>query len=63
MGRTIIGFIADRFGPVNSLLLVTFLSGLSQMVVWTFVTTYGGIVRSRDLSIHSSLSMLWLDIN
>lgn len=44
MGRTIIGFVADRFGPVNSLFLVTLLSGLSQMLVWTFVTTYGGIV-------------------
>ena len=46
IGRTIIGFIADRFGPVNSLLLVTLLSGLSQMLVWSFVTTYGGIVRN-----------------
>lgn len=45
MGRTIVGFGADRFGPVNSLLLVTVLSGLSQMLVWTFVTSYGGIVR------------------
>jgi len=44
MGRTIIGFVADRFGPVNSLFVVTLLSGLSQMLVWTFVTTYGGIM-------------------
>ncbi|KAH8092196.1 major facilitator superfamily domain-containing protein [Cristinia sonorae] len=44
VGRTIIGFIADRFGPVNSLFLVTLLSGLSQMLVWTFVSTYGGIM-------------------
>lgn len=43
-GRTIIGFVADRIGPVNALFFVIIMSGLSQLLVWTFVTTYGGIV-------------------
>lgn len=44
MGRTIIGFVADRIGPVNALFFVIMMSGLSQLLVWTFVSTYGGIV-------------------
>ncbi|KAI8996259.1 MFS general substrate transporter [Trametes punicea] len=44
LGRTLVGFVADFFGPVNSLLVAIALSGLTQLVVWTFVSTYGGIM-------------------
>ncbi|PIL25838.1 MFS general substrate transporter [Ganoderma sinense ZZ0214-1] len=43
-GRTLIGFIADRIGPVNALWIVIMLSGLTQLFVWTFVSTYAGIM-------------------
>ncbi|KAI0772442.1 MFS general substrate transporter [Trametes elegans] len=43
-GRTLIGFLADRIGPVNALWLVVMLSGLTQLLVWTFVSTYAGIM-------------------
>lgn len=45
VGRIFIGFTADKFGPVNALFVTIVLSGLTQLVVWTFVTTYAGIVR------------------
>ncbi|KAI0766631.1 major facilitator superfamily domain-containing protein, partial [Trametes elegans] len=43
-GRTNIGFLVDRIGPVNSLWLVVMLSGLTQLLVWIFVSTYAGIM-------------------
>lgn len=46
MGRTLIGFLADRVGPVNAMWTVIMLSGLTQLLVWTFVSTYAGIVRT-----------------
>ena len=46
-GRTLVGFIADRIGPVNALWSVIMLSGLTQLFVWTFVSNYAGIVRMR----------------
>lgn len=45
MGRTLIGLLADRVGPVNAMWTVIMLSGLTQLLVWTFVSTYAGIVR------------------
>ncbi|CDO68764.1 hypothetical protein BN946_scf184989.g30 [Trametes cinnabarina] len=44
IGRTLIGFLADRMGPVNALWAVIMLSGLTQVLVWTFVSTYAGIM-------------------
>ncbi|KAI9058784.1 MFS general substrate transporter [Trametes sanguinea] len=44
MGRTLIGFLADRIGPVNALWAVIMLSGLTQLLVWTFVSNYAGIM-------------------
>ena len=44
-GRTLVGFVADRVGPVNALWSVIMLSGLTQMLVWSFVGNYAGIVR------------------
>ena len=48
-GRTVVGYIADQVGPVNALWSVIMLSGLTQLLVWTFVTNYAGIVRTRVL--------------
>ncbi|KAI0651160.1 MFS general substrate transporter [Trametes meyenii] len=44
MGRTLIGFLADRIGPVNAMWAVITLSGLTQLLVWTFVSNYAGIM-------------------
>ncbi|KAM5533514.1 hypothetical protein V8D89_012851 [Ganoderma adspersum] len=43
-GRTLVGFMADRIGPVNTLWIAIMLSGLTQLLVWTFVSTYAGIM-------------------
>ena len=48
-GRTFVGFVADHFGPVNTLWSVIMLSGLTQLLVWSFVSDYAGIVRTRVL--------------
>ncbi|KAI0673188.1 major facilitator superfamily domain-containing protein [Trametes maxima] len=44
LGRTLVGFAGDKFGPVNLLWVSIVLSGLSQLVVWMFVSTYAGIM-------------------
>ena len=44
LGRILVGFAADRVGPVNALFVAIAASGLTQLVVWMFVTTYAGIV-------------------
>ncbi|TFK92180.1 MFS general substrate transporter [Polyporus arcularius HHB13444] len=43
-GRTLIGFVADRVGPVNAMWSVIMLSGLTQMLIWSFVSNYAGIM-------------------
>ncbi|KAI0742918.1 major facilitator superfamily domain-containing protein [Daedaleopsis nitida] len=43
-GRTLVGFAADRIGPVNALWSVIMLSGLTQLLIWSFVSTYAGIM-------------------
>ncbi|KAL6302561.1 major facilitator superfamily domain-containing protein [Sparassis latifolia] len=43
-GRTLIGFVADRTGPVNALFVAIFMSGITQILIWNFVTTYAGIM-------------------
>ncbi|KAI0758888.1 major facilitator superfamily domain-containing protein [Fomes fomentarius] len=44
VGRILVGFAADRVGPVNALWFAITLSGLTQLLVWTFVSTYAGIM-------------------
>ncbi|KAI0742937.1 major facilitator superfamily domain-containing protein [Daedaleopsis nitida] len=44
LGRVLIGFAADKLGPVNALFVAITLSGLTQLVVWMFVTTYAGVM-------------------
>ncbi|PCH43185.1 MFS general substrate transporter [Wolfiporia cocos MD-104 SS10] len=43
-GRTSVGFIADRIGPVNALWISITMSGLTQLLLWNFVHTYAGII-------------------
>lgn len=59
-GRTSVGFIADRIGPVNAMLISVGISGLAQLLIWNFVKNYSGIVctttsRARRARGHSSL--------
>ena len=51
LGRILVGSSADRVGPVNALFVAVLLSGLTQLVVWMFVTTYAGIVRGLFLAL------------
>ena len=44
-GRTPVGLVADRIGPVNALLLAVYMSALTQIVIWNVISTYAGIVR------------------
>lgn len=44
VGRTVIGFVADRTGPVNALIFSITMSGLTQILIWNFVKTYAGII-------------------
>ncbi|KAI0744531.1 MFS general substrate transporter [Earliella scabrosa] len=44
IGRTLVGFVADRIGPINALWTVIMLSGLTQIFIWSFVSTYAGIM-------------------
>ncbi|OBZ74732.1 Guanine nucleotide-binding protein alpha-1 subunit [Grifola frondosa] len=44
IGRTSVGFVADRIGPLNALFIVTTMSGLTQLLMWTFISTYAGIM-------------------
>ncbi|KAI0724670.1 major facilitator superfamily domain-containing protein [Fomitopsis betulina] len=43
-GRSSVGFVADRIGPVNALLISVSISGLAQLLIWNFVYTYSGII-------------------
>lgn len=49
-GRSSVGFVADRIGPVNALLISVGISGLAQLLIWNFVNTYPGIVRTAPYS-------------
>ncbi|KAL4254712.1 MFS transporter superfamily protein [Abortiporus biennis] len=44
IGRTLIGYVADKMGPVNASLFVIIMSGLSQLLVWSFISNYAGIM-------------------
>ena len=60
VGRILVGFTADKLGPVNALLVAIALSGLTQLVVWMFVTTYAGIVSGSFRSFLLSPPILLL---
>ncbi|KAH9931623.1 MFS general substrate transporter [Epithele typhae] len=42
LGRILVGFAADRLGPVNALFVAITASGLTQLLVWMFISSYGG---------------------
>jgi hypothetical protein len=44
IGRCCSGFFADRIGPTNAMFGVVLMSGLTQLLVWNFVSDYPGIV-------------------
>ena len=59
IGRCCVGFFADRIGPTNAMFAVVLISGLTQLLVWNFVSDYPGIVRAfeqcmdpLDLTLH-----------
>ncbi|KAF8581917.1 MFS general substrate transporter [Ramaria rubella] len=41
VGRPLSGLAMDRFGRINMAVLLTFVSGLSCLVIWMFATSYG----------------------
>jgi len=43
-GRTIIGLTGDRIGVTNAFIGSCVISGLSQMLVWNFATSYTPII-------------------
>lgn len=45
VGRIFIGYTADQFGTLNALFASVLASGLAQLLIWNFVSTYAGIVR------------------
>nr|POE50148.1 putative transporter mch2 [Quercus suber] len=44
IGRPPIGYFSDRTGRINMAALMTFLSGLFALVVWTFTESYGVLI-------------------
>ncbi|TNY17576.1 major facilitator superfamily domain-containing protein [Rhodotorula diobovata] len=44
IGRVFGGFVADRIGPVNTLILSFLVGGLSQLVMWPHITSFGAIM-------------------
>ncbi|GAA5843815.1 hypothetical protein JCM5353_002513 [Sporobolomyces roseus] len=44
IGRVFSGFIADAFGPINSLFFSFFAGGILQLAFWSNATTYGSII-------------------
>ncbi|KAF8581920.1 MFS general substrate transporter [Ramaria rubella] len=41
VGRPLSGLAMDRFGRINMTVMLTFVSGLSCLVIWMFATSYG----------------------
>lgn len=41
VGRPLVGLLMDRFGRINMAAIITFMAGLSCLVIWIFSRTYG----------------------
>ncbi|KAI8073222.1 major facilitator superfamily domain-containing protein [Gongronella butleri] len=41
IGRITIGYLGDRFGRLNTDIVISTICGLSSFLIWTFATTYG----------------------
>jgi MFS family permease len=44
VGRVITGFMADRFGKINTNLLFTIITSISCLLIWTFAFSYGSLM-------------------
>jgi len=44
VGRTVIGLFGDRIGVVNAFIVSALLSGLSQLLVWNFASSFTAII-------------------
>ena len=44
VGRLACGFMSDRFGPLNTLLISLLLSSVSMLVLWPVSTTLGPLI-------------------
>lgn len=44
LGRTLVGYTADRLGPANTYILTLAASGFTQIIIWNFATTYPTIL-------------------
>ncbi|EMD34914.1 hypothetical protein CERSUDRAFT_96826 [Gelatoporia subvermispora B] len=44
IGRASVGFAADKLGPVNALFVSILISGCAQLVIWTLISSYAGII-------------------
>ena len=50
IGRAVVGYFSDKFGPIIVTCIATFLSGLFALLIWPFATNYG--VSCSDRSVH-----------
>ncbi|WRT63305.1 uncharacterized protein IL334_000210 [Kwoniella shivajii] len=44
VGRALVGFVADRIGPLNTYILVFFVSGIIQLCLWLTATSFGAVL-------------------
>lgn len=48
-GKVVLGYIADRFGRLNTLLICTMVSAVSALALWLPSTSAGGMLMGRAL--------------
>ncbi|KAI9249252.1 major facilitator superfamily domain-containing protein [Phascolomyces articulosus] len=44
VGRIAVGYISDRIGRMNALIICHIISSLASFLIWTFATTYGSLM-------------------
>ncbi|KAF8315009.1 MFS general substrate transporter [Clavulina sp. PMI_390] len=44
LGRTLVGFVADKMGPCNTFALSILISGLTQVLIWNFASSLASIM-------------------
>ncbi|WWC67227.1 uncharacterized protein I206_101134 [Kwoniella pini CBS 10737] len=44
IGRALVGFVADKIGPLNTYILVFVISGIIQFALWLTAKTFGGVL-------------------
>ncbi|KAG2220502.1 hypothetical protein INT45_000913 [Circinella minor] len=72
IGRICAGIVSDRIGPINTNIIFTVISALSNLIIWTFAFNYGAIIvfmivigftSGCYLSLMSSITASILDAN